>query len=105
MNASALEMKYADSKYSFIILLPWNRKGLSTLETKLKNFNLTKHFNLIDLHKSNVDVKIPKFKTEISIKLNDVLEKVCKHRVIIFFIKIIGTKLIFLYLLLLAGHG
>lgn len=75
LDASALEMKYANSKYSFIILLPRSRTGLSTLERKLKNFDLTK---IIDSfwHPIGVDVKIPKFKVEHEIKLNEILKNV-----------------------------
>lgn len=75
LDASALEMKYANSKYSFIILLRRSRTGLSTLETKLKNFDLKK---IIDSfwYPKEVDVKIPKFKVEHEIKLNEILENV-----------------------------
>lgn len=82
LEASALEMKYANSKYSFMILLPWNRMGLSTLETQLKKFDLT----MITKSYSEyaVDVKIPKFKIEHDLKLNDILKNVCIKIVLMF---------------------
>lgn len=42
LDASALEMKYADSKLSFVIVLPKSRTGWSALEAKLKDYDLTK---------------------------------------------------------------
>lgn len=76
LQASALEMKYANPKYSFFILLPQSRSGLSTLETKLKNFDLTKIIDSFWLGELGVDVKIPKFKAEQEINLNEILKKV-----------------------------
>lgn len=75
LEASALEMKYANSKYSFIILWPWSRTGLSTLETKLKKFDLTMITK--SYWEYAIDVKIPKFKIEYDLKLNDILKNVC----------------------------
>lgn len=89
LKASILEMKYANPKYSFIILLPWARTGLSTLETKLKNFDTKKHFNfnndlrLLEYKRRVVDARIPKFKIEMKMKLNDILKEVYKHSVLI----------------------
>lgn len=79
LEASALEMKYADSNYSFVILLPWNRTGLSALELKLKSFDM-KELMRYSKHKfaqRGVDVKIPKFKVEQRIALSGVLKNVC----------------------------
>lgn len=87
LEVSILEIKYANPKYSFIILLPWARTGLSTLETKLKNFDIKKLFNfnkdshLLDYKRRVVDAHIPKFKIEMKIKLNDILKEVYKHSV------------------------
>lgn len=85
LEASALEMKYANSKYSFMILLPWSRTGLSTLETKLKKFDLTMITKSYTEYA--VDVKIPKFKTEHDLKLNDILKNVCIKTVLNFCLK------------------
>lgn len=74
LPATALAMKYANSSFSFVILLPNSRTGLAQLETQLKNYNLEKLNN--QMHKQTVEVKIPKFKTEFSIILNNALKKV-----------------------------
>lgn len=88
LQASILEIKYANPNYSFIILLPWARTGLSTLETKLKDVDIENYFNFNnDLHlheytkRRVVDVRIPKFKIEMKIKLNDILKEVCTNTV------------------------
>lgn len=90
LEASILEIKYANPKYSFIILLPWARTGLPTLEKKLKNFDIKNHFNFnnndlrsLEYKRRVVDVQIPKFKIEMKIKLNDILKEVYKHSVLI----------------------
>lgn len=75
LDASALAMNYANSKFTFIIVLPNKRTGLSALETKLKDFDLTKitnHFN----HPRGTRVTIPKFKIEYEINLNKALKNV-----------------------------
>lgn len=77
LQATALEMMYDDPKYSFIILLPSHRTGLSALETKLNKFDL-KQINRF-IHKTLVDIQIPKFKAENTMQLNDILKHVCKN--------------------------
>lgn len=75
LDATALEMKYANSNFSFIIILPNNQSGFSALEAKMKRYNLT---TIVDqMAEVEVDVKIPKFKVEFEIKLKDVLKNVC----------------------------
>jgi len=71
LDASALEMKYADSNYSMVFLLPNNHAGLETLETKLKGHDFSKITTEMRLQK--VKVNIPKFKVEFEVKLNDIL--------------------------------
>lgn len=73
LDATALEMKYANSNFSFVIVLPNSRTGLSALEGKLKNYDLAEITN--KMHKQEVEVTIPKFKVEFEINLNDVLKK------------------------------
>lgn len=74
LDATALEMKYANSNISFVIVLPNTRTGLSALEKKLCDFDLTKITD--EMYSQEVDVTIPKFKVEFEINLNDVLKKV-----------------------------
>lgn len=74
LDATALEMKYANSNFSFVIVLPNSRTGLSALESKLKNYDLAQITDT--MHKQEVEVTIPKFKVEFEINLNEVLKKV-----------------------------
>lgn len=75
LDATALEMEYANSSISFVILLPQSRTGLGALETKLKEYDLTQLGDSLKLNR--YDVHIPKFKVEYQLKLNDVLKNVC----------------------------
>ncbi|KAJ6640748.1 Serine protease inhibitor 42Dd [Pseudolycoriella hygida] len=72
LRARVLEMKYANSKSSFVIVLPDERDGLPALEAKLKNYNLNEL--TANLESDRFEVHIPKFKIEYEIKLNDVLK-------------------------------
>jgi len=72
LDAQALEMKYANSNFSFVILLPNSRTGLSALESKLKDYDLSKISS--QMFSQEVDVTIPKFKVEFEINLNDALK-------------------------------
>lgn len=74
LEAAVLEMKYANSDLSFVIILPNKRNGLSTLEEKLKNFDFKKMIG--SLFTYEVIVTIPKFKIEFEINLNYILAKV-----------------------------
>lgn len=74
LDATALEMKYANSNFSFVIVLPNSRTGLSALESKLKTFDLAKISE--KMYSQEVQVTIPKFKVEFEINLNDALKKV-----------------------------
>ncbi|XP_031628981.1 serine protease inhibitor 42Dd-like isoform X2 [Contarinia nasturtii] len=42
LDATAVEMNYANSNFSFMIVLPNKRTGLSTLENRLQNYDLAK---------------------------------------------------------------
>ncbi|XP_031627769.1 dolichyl-diphosphooligosaccharide--protein glycosyltransferase subunit 2 [Contarinia nasturtii] len=71
-DATALEMKYVNSNFSFVVVLPNERTGLSALEDKLQNYDLAKITD--KMHRAEVDVTIPKFKVEYEINLNDALK-------------------------------
>lgn len=75
LDASALSMNYANSNFSFVIVLPESRTGLSAMEAKLKNFDIkmiTYSFEKPEL----VRVTLPKFKIEYEIDLKDGLKNV-----------------------------
>lgn len=74
LDVAALEMQYVDSNLSFLIVLPNKRTGLSTLEENVKNFGFNKIIDSLFLYE--VIVKIPKFKIQFEINLNNVLMKV-----------------------------
>ncbi|XP_031635358.1 ovalbumin-related protein X-like [Contarinia nasturtii] len=73
LDAVALEMKYADSKLSFLIILPNSRTGLSALEKKMKNYKLKDIISKMKL--TTCCVTIPKFKVEFEIDLKSVLKE------------------------------
>lgn len=74
LDATVLDMKYLNSNLSFMIVLPNQRTGLSTLENNLINFGLNNIINLLFTYE--VIVTIPKFKIEFEISLNQILSKV-----------------------------
>lgn len=74
LDATALEMKYANSGFSFGIILPESLTGLSALEAKLKDYDFAKITN--QFLETSINVKVPKFTVEFEINLNDVLKKV-----------------------------
>lgn len=75
LDATVLEMEYAESELSLLVILPNTRSGLSELETKLKNFELKTI--LQQLNREYVDVSMPKFKIEYRVSLINILKKVC----------------------------
>lgn len=101
LEASALELKYANSNFSFVIVRPNSRTGLSALETKLNNYNLTAITEKMEY--DEIDIWIPKFKAEYEVKLNDALKNVGYWEIFYkFFFPLI--KLIFCFLCL-VGHS
>lgn len=74
LDATALELKYANSNMSFVFVLPESRTGLAVLETKLKDYDLTKIAE--NFREDRYEVYIPKFKVEYEIELKEVLQKV-----------------------------
>lgn len=77
LDANALELKYKNSSMSFVIVLPNAKNGLSALESKLKDYDLSKIGEL--MHFNRYEISIPKFKVEYEIKLNDVLKNVSQQ--------------------------
>lgn len=74
-NLSIIEMNFAKSNLTFIVILPTNRTGLAALEA---SFNCSGFLNLEkSLRQVQVNLTIPKFKVDFDINLNSVLRKVC----------------------------
>lgn len=76
LNARALELNYAHSNYSFVIILPDNHTGLAELESKLQYVNLAHVAS--QMTNDELEIIIPKFNVEYEIKLNEVLKSVSK---------------------------
>lgn len=74
LEAKAIELKYENSNISFVIVLPKSRTGLPALEVKLKDYDLGKIAE--QLNERRYAVRIPKFKVEYDINLNNVLKNV-----------------------------
>lgn len=81
LDATALELKYQNSSMSFVIVLPYAQNGLSALESKLKNYDLTKIGEMME--SKRFEILIPKFKVEYEIKLNDVLKNVSQRNFLV----------------------
>lgn len=93
LDASAIEMKYANSNFSFVAVQPNSRTGLHELEAKLNNYNLTAITEQMEVEQ--MDVWIPKFKAEFEINLNGALKTVCNSKKCN---SIIFTKIHFIFL-------
>lgn len=75
LDAKALELKYTDAAYSFIIILPNERTGLPALESSLIGYDPEQIIK--KLKEIKVDVTIPKFDIESRLSLKDTLKTVC----------------------------
>lgn len=73
-DSAVLEMKYAKSNFSFIIVLPNNSTSLESIESRLTYEKLNK-FLLNSVELIEVNVTIPKFGVESEIDLKAVFEK------------------------------
>lgn len=86
LNATAVQMWYANSNYSLVIVLPHSINGLPELETKLKNYDLRK---IVDgLQYQSINLAVPKFQISFNINLNSALKNVCMLKVFDFYNKI-----------------
>ncbi|XP_017050323.1 serine protease inhibitor 42Dd isoform X3 [Drosophila ficusphila] len=73
LDATALELPYKDSDLSMLIVLPNSKTGLSVLEEKLRVTPLSSITQA--LHRTQVVVKLPKFKAEFEVELTEVFQK------------------------------
>lgn len=73
LGAQIVEIPYKGDEYSMIIMLPDEVEGLRDVENKIAGSNFE---NIMDgLWKVEVNLRLPKFKLEQQIELNDVLQK------------------------------
>lgn len=73
--ASALELPYANSNFSFFIVLPNEQTGFEALRDQLSFIDWTTIVDKMSPHK--VNATIPKFKAHLQISLNQILKNVC----------------------------
>lgn len=78
LDASAVELKYANSTFAFVIVLPNSRTGLPALEIKMKDYGLANVMS--KMTKQKLDLRMPKFKVDYTIDLSDPLKHVSSHR-------------------------
>lgn len=83
LDATAIAMRYMQTKYTFVIVLPNKRIGLANLEAKLKKHSADL-FEFKDQSKIGhsvhyVNVTIPKFRIDFEIELNGIFKNVCKR--------------------------
>lgn len=81
LRAKALKMDYKNSSLSLIIIMPF-RGDYDTLEARIRNYTLAKVIDQMgtegcSLEHGKLKVRIPKFKIETELNLNDALKKVC----------------------------
>lgn len=74
LNASAVEVYFGNTQFTFVIILPNNRTGLMDLEAKLKDYNLK--LIMKSLGNERPYLTIPKFEIEYDIELNGILKNV-----------------------------
>lgn len=74
LDATAIELPYKDSGITMMIILPNRRTGLSALEAKMNTLDLGEISK--QLYSQEVNVKIPKFRIEMELDLQDTLTKV-----------------------------
>ncbi|XP_043262033.1 antichymotrypsin-2-like isoform X3 [Colletes gigas] len=73
LNAKFIEIPYQGNELSMVIILPNEINGLSEVEKKLQNINIADVLN--EGFKGDVQLRLPKFKIESKIELNNVLQK------------------------------
>lgn len=74
LDACTLELPYADSNISMLIVLPNSRTGIKKVGSKLKNMSI---FEISQkMYETDVNVVIPKFKIEYAVELNETLKTV-----------------------------
>lgn len=77
LDAIAIEMPYANSNVTFVVVLPNTQTGLRAIQQKVVNYGTYEWSRIYNnMQEQRVNVTIPKFKSEFSMILNDVLKNV-----------------------------
>ena len=74
LDTKVLEMGFENSDISMLFILPNKKDGLTSLEAELHQVNFQDLSK--SLHLEDVEVKIPKFKIEFDISMNEPLKTV-----------------------------
>lgn len=78
LDATAIEMPYGHSNISFVVILPNEPTGLRSVQQKITSYG-SYYWSTItsNMQEKLINVKMPKFKSEFSINLNEALKNVC----------------------------
>lgn len=76
LNATAIQLPYKNSDIAMLFILPKTRTGLAVLESSLKAVEFEEI--LKDMTEIKITIKLPKFKIETEIGLNNILETVSR---------------------------
>lgn len=74
IDAKAIELRFIDSEMAFVIVLPNNPDGLSTLEAQLRHGNFSKIME--SMRYECVQVTMPKFEIQYEVDMEKVLRQV-----------------------------
>lgn len=69
-----IQLDYANSNLSFVIILPNNRTRLQALESQLRSDHLPQIMNQMTY--GMIDIKIPKFSVQSEFNLKEILSNV-----------------------------
>lgn len=75
LDASAVELYFGNTQFTFVIVLPNKRTGLTDLEAKLNDYELK--YIMKSLGNERPYLTIPKFEIDFDIELNKILKNVC----------------------------
>lgn len=74
LDARAIRLDYANSNFSFVLIMSNNRTGFDALESQLLNYTLSQIMD--QMTKFKCIIYMPKFKIESSFSLKEILKKV-----------------------------
>lgn len=89
LAAQAIEMRFADSNHSLLLILPDDLKNFTEFETNMKDYDLTTIFDR--MHPERVDVKIPTFQIKYQLSLKDMATEVCSTKKSSCLVKLVDT--------------
>jgi serine protease inhibitor len=73
LNAAAVELPFQGNRFSLVILVPEEVKGLASVESALNQIVIQRIMNEMELHR--ISLSLPKFKVESTLQLKDIIVK------------------------------